>query len=136
MKFVMVMAAMLLGGALCWAWTPAQIPVASPVGVKLFDESVATILETHCVECHGGAHKEAGFDLTTREGLLKGGDYGPAIVPGKSAESMLIVLVRHEDEPYMPEDKPKLSDADIAKLTAWVDAGAPYPRPLKKSGAK
>jgi hypothetical protein len=83
------------------------------------------------VQCHGGKKKESGFDMTTREGLLKGGDWGPGAVPGKAAESQMIVLVKHEEEPYMPEDKPKLPDAEIAALAAWIDGGAPYTRTLK-----
>ena len=99
-------------------------------GTALFDNAVSGILETHCVECHGGTYKEAGFDLSTREGLLKGGDWGPGIVPGTSGKSSLMFLVRHEEEPHMPEDEPKLPDGDIARLAAWIDAGAPYTRTL------
>jgi len=99
-------------------------------GKALFDKAVSGILETHCVECHGGESKEAGFDMTTRAGLLRGGDWGPGIVPGNSSRSSLMFLVRHEEEPHMPEDKPKLPDEDIARLAAWIDAGAPYTRPL------
>jgi hypothetical protein len=85
----------LLASAVVWAFSPQQTSESSAMGVKLFDGGVATLLEKHCVDCHGGAHKEAGFDMTTREGLLRGDDYGAAIVPGKSSESLLIVLVRH-----------------------------------------
>ncbi len=113
----------------------SQKPAADP-GITLFDASVSTILETHCVECHGGKHQESGLDMRTREGLLKGGDWGPGFVPGKSAESQLMSLVRHEDEPFMPEDKPKLPEDVIAALAAWIDAGAPYSRPLRTKPAK
>lgn len=105
-------------------------PPPSSDGKALFDGAVSGILETHCVECHGGESKEAGFDMTTREGMLKGGDYGPGIVAGNSGKSSLMFLVRHEEEPHMPEDKPKLPDQDIARIAAWIDAGAPYTRPL------
>jgi len=108
----------------------AGTPRPSSEGAALFDNGVRGILETHCVECHGGKSKEAGFDMTTREGLLRGGDWGPGIVPGNSGKSSLMFLVRHEEEPHMPEEKPKLPDDDIARLAAWIDAGAPYTRSL------
>ena len=128
---VYLFAAVVAATAACATARSAGTPRPSSDGRALFDTAISGILETHCVECHGGEFKEAGFDMTTREGLLKGGDYGPGIVPGNSGRSSLMFLVRHEEEPHMPEDKPKLPDADIARLAAWIDAGAPYTRPLK-----
>ena len=116
--------------AACATAQNAGTPPQPSEGTALFDNAVRGILETHCVECHGGKSKEAGFDMTTREGLLRGGDWGPGIVPGNSARSSLMFLVRHEEEPHMPEDKPQLPADEIAKLAAWIDAGAPYTRPL------
>jgi cytochrome c553 len=103
---------------------------ASPIGLKLFDGDVHAVFASKCVKCHGGQKTESGFNLTTREGLLKGGESGEAVVPGKSADSPMLKLLRHEDEPHMPKDAPKLSDEVIAKISAWIDAGAPYSKPL------
>src|SRR5262249_3689590 len=61
----------------------------------------------------------------SREAMLKGGDSGPAVVPGKSDESLLIQAIRHEGDLAMPPKKPKLSDEVIASFVKWVDRGAP-----------
>ncbi|MCC7085125.1 MAG: PSD1 domain-containing protein [Pirellulales bacterium] len=107
----------------------------SPDGLKLFNDEVHAILVTKCVDCHGGKKVESDFDMTTREGLLKGGAYGEAIVPGKASDSLLVKVVRHTDDPHMPEGADKLPDDMIAKIEAWIDAGAPYSGPLVKKGA-
>src|SRR5687767_2121642 len=71
------------------------------------------LLEKHCVECHSGAAPNHNFDLTTREGLLRGGEAGPAIVPGQPQESELIKRITHSVKPGMPYKKEKLSAAEI-----------------------
>src|SRR6185295_8165600 len=60
------------------------------------------------------------------EGLLKGGETGPSLVPGKSSESLLVQQIEHKTKPFMPPPKKgkKLSDPDIALVRAWIDAGA------------
>ena len=92
-------------------------------GLELFKSHVRATLTEHCLKCHGGAKTNAEFDLTTRDGLLKGGEKGVAVVPGKSAESLLFKLISHADEPAMPEDAPKLPDEAIAKIAAWKNSG-------------
>src|SRR5215470_1949305 len=79
-----------------------------PRDLAIFNQ-VRPILEGQCVECHGGKATKHGLDLTTREGLLHGGDGGPAIVPGKSSESLLYRRIIHADEPGMPYKREKLS---------------------------
>ena len=91
------------------------------------------VLEAHCVKCHGGEKTQGGLDLVTREALLRGGESGADVVPGKPDASLLIRQVRHEEDPHMPHKKPKLPDAAIAQLTEWVKAGVPYPRALAKN---
>ncbi len=104
-------------------------------GTEMFRKDIAPLLKEHCVKCHGGEKTKSDFDLATREGLLKGGKEGVAVVPFDSAKSWLMKLVRHEEEPEMPEKKPKLSDAAIGKLSAWIDLGAPYDGPLVEGKA-
>lgn len=99
-------------------------------GLELFRTDVAGILKEHCLKCHGGEKTKGDFDLATREGLLLGGAEGPALKPFAAAESMMLKMMRHEEEPHMPEKKPKLPDAVIAKVAAWIDLGAPYDAPL------
>jgi mono/diheme cytochrome c family protein len=99
-------------------------------GLEAFRTEIAPLLKDHCVKCHGGEKTKGDLDMVTREGLLKGGEEGPAVVPFDSGASSLMKLIRHEEEPEMPEKKPKLADSDIAKIAAWIDLGAPYDAPL------
>ncbi len=107
-----------------------------------FEKVVRPLLAEHCLGCHGAAGKKVkgGLDLTSRAHTLAGGDSGPAVVPGDAAKSLLVAVVRYDGEMKMPP-KGKLKDADIATLTAWVQAGAPWPddtaavvAPPKKAG--
>ncbi len=99
-------------------------------GLELFRNEIAPLLTEHCVKCHGGDKTKGDFDMATREGLLRGGSEGPAVVPFKAGESWMMKLIRHDEEPSMPEKKPKLPDVTIAKIAAWIDLGAPYDAPL------
>jgi hypothetical protein len=69
---------------------------------------------------------KGGLKLSDRASILAGGERGPAIVPGKPEESLLISAVRYLDEPKMPP-KQRLTDREIEKLERWVAAGAPWP---------
>src|SRR6185436_19187795 len=84
-----------------------------------------------------GADKvKGGLLLDTREALAQGGNTGPAIVPGKPDQSLLIQAVRYKDEDLqMPPKGEKLSDQQIADLTEWVRRGAPDPRTLVAKGS-
>src|SRR5262245_27044325 len=90
-----------------------------------FTDKVAPVLQRRCLGCHG-EKKRGGLDLRTRAGMLKGGDGGPALVPGSAAKSRLVQLVSGP-KPRMPREGPKLTPAEVAALRAWVDAGAPWP---------
>jgi len=72
-----------------------------------------------------------GLNMGTRELMLKGGHHGPGVVPGDTANSWIIKLIRHEgpkDDPMeMPRKGEKLSDSDIAVVEQWVKAGAIMP---------
>ena len=85
------------------------------------------LLAANCYACHGEAAR-AGLRLDSREGMLKGGDTGPVIVPGKPEESTLIKAVQHTDGyPKMPRGRAKLQQADIDVLVEWVRGGAAWP---------
>ncbi|HIG81281.1 MAG TPA: DUF1549 domain-containing protein, partial [Verrucomicrobiales bacterium] len=99
-------------------------------GLALFKSDVRAVLKQHCVKCHGGDKTRGGLDLTTRASLLKGGDEGVVVIPGKAKESLLFRLISHLEKPHMPAKKPKLPDADIQKIAQWIDLGAPYDQPL------
>ncbi|MBI5799902.1 MAG: PSD1 domain-containing protein [Verrucomicrobia bacterium] len=96
-----------------------------------FENKIRPILAGHCLKCHSTAEgkTKGGLALDTREGTLKGGDSGPAVVPGNPDKSSLIRAVRYTDpDLQMPPKGEKLSDAQIADLVAWVKMGAPDPR--------
>jgi hypothetical protein len=105
-------------------------------GLKLFRTRVRPLLVQNCLRCHGGDNIEAGFNLATRDGLLTGGDSGKTVVPGDSAGSRLMKLVHHAEEPHMPQDAAKLSQAEISHLADWIDNLAPYDEPLVADGAE
>ncbi len=99
-------------------------------GQEIFMKSVRALLTDKCLRCHGGEKTRSGLNLSSREGLLKGGDKGPVVVVGRSKESRLFQYVAHLDKPAMPPKEDKLPDAAVAQLAAWIDDGAPYDKPL------
>lgn len=104
---------------------------------ELFKSDVRAILAGSCLDCHGGKKVEGDFSLATREALLKGGATGVAVVAGKPDDSPLLKLVRHEEEPHMPFELPKLADDAIEKLARWIALGAAYDKPfVETAGAK
>src|SRR6266536_2061082 len=96
----------------------------------LFREHIRPILEKQCQTCQGGAARQSGLEVTSREKLLRGGDHGPAVAPGKPEESLLYLYVKHERQPGMPFGGKKLSEEQIARIAEWIRAGAPFEEPL------
>jgi len=113
-------------------WQPAKVSAqAAPNTAAFYTANVKPIFDKNCYRCHGnGAHK-GGLALDTQAGMMKGGKDGAVISPGHPEDSLLIKLIRHEgpaDDPMpMPPKGDKISDADIATVTAWVKAGAVMP---------
>lgn len=99
-------------------------------GQALFTRHLRSVLIQECLKCHGGDKVRGGLNLSSRESLLKGGDHGPSIVPGKAMESRLFQLVDHTETPHMPPKSPRLAPEVIAHLKNWIDLGAPYDKPL------
>jgi hypothetical protein len=95
-----------------------------------FETRIRPVLANRCGECHAGTAKtlEAGLRLDSRQGLRTGGDSGPAVVPGKPEESLLIRAVRYGDDDLRMPPKGKLPDEVIADFETWVAMGAPDPR--------
>ncbi|QJW99520.1 PSD1 and planctomycete cytochrome C domain-containing protein [Frigoriglobus tundricola] len=99
---------------------------AEPVNNEYFESKVRPILVANCVNCHGATKQKGGLRLDAKAEFAKGGDNGPVVVPGDPAKSLLVKTVAYEDDTKMPP-KGKLTDAEIAVLTAWVKGGAPWP---------
>ncbi|MBX9656282.1 PSD1 and planctomycete cytochrome C domain-containing protein [bacterium] len=95
-----------------------------------FENKVRPLLVAHCYECHSADSKkvEGGLRLDSRAGWQTGGDSGPAIVPGKPEESLLIKAIRYDDSVSQMPPKGKLSDTEIRTLTEWIGKGAFDPR--------
>src|SRR3954451_23041646 len=111
---------------------------ADPAGIEFFEKKVRPIFVEHCYECHSADSRKVkgGLLLDTRDDTLKGGDNGPAILPGNPEKSLMIKAVRYTDEDLqMPPKKKKLPAEKIADLEAWVKMGAPDPRTGKISAA-
>ncbi|MCB1226985.1 MAG: PSD1 domain-containing protein [Verrucomicrobiales bacterium] len=112
-------------------WLPAllaslsSLAAAAPVD---FVQDIQPLFEKHCWKCHGGSKQEAAFRLDHRPSAMKGGDFGPAIIPGDPDHSRLIHAVRGDNpKKQMPRKAPPLSSADVALLTRWIAEGAVWP---------
>jgi hypothetical protein len=107
------------------AFHGARADEKSPVPYK----QVQPIFAKHCLSCHDAKEAEGKLVMETYALLMKGGEDGPAIVPGKADESPLIQQVEHKEKPFMPPPKKgdKLSADEIALLRRWIDGGAQGP---------
>jgi mono/diheme cytochrome c family protein len=90
---------------------------------------IQPLLSKTCYECHGSEKQKGGLRLDQKDAALKGGDTGPLLVAGKSADSLLIQVVSgtKEDIARMPKKRDPLSDEQIGILRAWIDQGANWP---------
>ncbi|MCS6851921.1 MAG: PSD1 and planctomycete cytochrome C domain-containing protein [Gemmataceae bacterium] len=138
------LAAIILWSVTVWRPVGAAEPVVGPDhgakmarGLELFKRAVRPVLTQHCLGCHGEKATEAGLDLGDREGLLRGGESGPAVVVGRGKDSLLVKLISHARTPKMPRGGEKLPADAIAAIATWIDLGAPYDGPLlsRKSDA-
>jgi hypothetical protein len=108
---------------------PARTAEPDARAIDFFERRIRPVLVEKCYGCHSvqSGKQRGGLSLDSRAGLLTGGENGPALVPGKPAESLLLKAIRHEGERKMPP-KEKLPDAIIADLVRWIEMGAPDPR--------
>ena len=123
----------------CLAWLCVLCAAASSPGAEeptsppqeqlnFFESKIRPVLVEHCYECHAAGAKivQGGLRVDHRDGLLKGGDSGAAIVPKQSEKSLLLSALRHEDLKMPP--KRKLPDTVIKDFETWIAMGAPDPR--------
>src|SRR5579883_306471 len=119
--------------------TPAAKPL-DPQAVEFFEKKIRPVLTQHCASCHSAEAAKnkkikGALYLDTRDGILKGGDSGPALVPGKPAESLLLKTLKYDGDVQMPP-KGKLPDAVIKDFEKWIAMGAPDPRGVSSGTAK
>jgi hypothetical protein len=105
------------------------IPLHAAGEVPSFARDVAPIFAANCASCHSAKAAMGTLNLETFAGIQKGGHSGPAIIAGKSGESLLYLRITGAVAPAMPLAGKKLADGEIAIIRQWIDAGAPPPAP-------
>ncbi|MDP6795392.1 MAG: DUF1549 domain-containing protein, partial [Verrucomicrobiota bacterium] len=124
----------ILGGVaalgLSWAASPAALATAEPEGIEFFENHIRPLLVQNCYKCHSAEADKAKGELLldTRDGIRRGGDSGPAMIPGDPKASLLLKAVSYENDDLQMPPKNKLQDIEIEKLTQWIEMGAPDPR--------
>jgi mono/diheme cytochrome c family protein len=97
-----------------------------------FVSKVEPLLKQRCFECHSHEKKmKGGLTLDSKSGWEQGGDSGPALVPGKPEESLLMKSVRWSDEEHRMPPKERLSEGEVQLLAEWIRRGAPDPRGIQ-----
>src|SRR5579871_4491216 len=99
---------------------------AAPDRSTTFEKSFATVIVKNCLNCHNAADPKGGLDLTRKDGLLKGGDSGPAVVPGEPDDSFLVERITEGSMPP-PKQGERLTEAEVAAVRGWVKEGVPWP---------
>jgi mono/diheme cytochrome c family protein len=105
---------------------PAQPAADDAKAAEFFESRVRPLLVERCVECHGPEKQKSNLRLDSLAAILKGGDSGPALVPGKPEESLLVEVLGYSSDIKMPP-KSKLPPREIADVTQWIKRGAHWP---------
>jgi hypothetical protein len=108
-------------------WADDRKP--DPGGIDFFESKVRPVLVEHCYKCHSAQSKplKGGLRLDSLDAMRKGGDMGPAVVPGDVDASLLVQAVRYKDEALRMPPQGKLPDATVASIEHWVKGGAVVP---------
>jgi WD40 repeat protein len=108
--------------------TPIEVVIPQRSEPVSYAREVAEVLADKCLGCHSSALAENGLSLEDVAGMKKGGERGPALVPGKADESLLFTLAAHRADPAMPPKDKKaakpLTPEQLGVLKLWIDAGA------------
>jgi len=136
--FALVRFTVLLAAAVVASWfcgearadspQPPQVngdTVSAEAG-EFFEARVRPILAERCLKCHGPEKQSSGLRLDSRAAVLKGGDSGPAVVPGKPGQSLLIQAVDHRHGELKMPPKGQLPEPSVAMLRQWVVLGVPW----------
>src|SRR5260370_10573240 len=118
----------------CATTVAAMVMLASIHAVCLAAPSysdVSRIFSERCLGCHAASVKMGSLNLETYDGFQQGGTHTSLVVPGKSAESRLYLLITGKAMPSMPMDGGKLSAQQIETVRDWIDAGAAGPTTSK-----
>jgi hypothetical protein len=108
-------------GLLTFTVAAAPFPAPPRAHIPSFEKDVLPLLNARCLKCHGAEKPKGRLDLRTRAGMLKGGESGPALVPGSSVRSLVYQMVNRGE---MPPKGDKLTPTQVATVKAWIDGGA------------
>ena len=104
-----------------------QATAIDAASLEFFEKKIRPVLAERCLTCHGETKQKASLRLDSRESVLKGGETGPAAVPGKPAESLLVEAIHYGGALQMPP-KSRLPEKEVVALTKWVEMGLPWPK--------
>jgi hypothetical protein len=121
---------------LALAAPPGHAQQPSAEDLSFFEKEIRPLLAARCQKCHGQKVQESGLRLDSRAALVKGGDTGPAVVPGDPAKGLLLRAVRHQGDLKMPPGGKQLDAAQIAALERWIRMGAPWPSETVQSATR
>lgn len=106
----------------------AHAQTADAQSLEIFENRIRPVLADHCYACHSASGKQkGGLHLDSKAAMLKGGESGPVLVPGKPGDSLILKALRHEGDLKMPPQK-KLPENVVADFEAWIKRGALDPR--------
>jgi Protein of unknown function (DUF1553)/Protein of unknown function (DUF1549)/Planctomycete cytochrome C len=105
----------------------------STEAIEFFEKDVRPLLIDKCSKCHGDTKPKGRLRLTSRSTILEGGASGPAAIPGKPADSLLLKAVRHQPNLEKMPPEGKLSDRQIAILERWIQLGMPWTKSVTKT---
>ena len=95
--------------------------------LEFFDIEVLPVLKQRCFTCHGGGEKlKSHFRITTRLGLIKGGDRGPAVNLAEPSKSLILAMISYKDVEHSMPPTGKLDPTETSILTRWVELGVPF----------
>ncbi len=128
LRLLLLSSLVLTGLSFLSAAEPAPRNMPDPASRTIdFAEDIKPILERSCVKCHANGKRKGGFNIDHIHSFIAGGDSGPAVVLGKSAESLLIKLVLSNDpDERMPSKGDALSLEEVSVLRSWIDQGAKW----------
>jgi hypothetical protein len=126
----------LVAAALAVVLNGASGLAASSEGIEFFEKKIRPVLVERCYKCHSATSEKlkGGLRLDSLQGLLKGGDTRPAIVPGDPEKSLLVEAIRYQNPDLQMPPKLKLPDATVSDFVEWIKLGAPWPEEIAQAG--
>lgn len=121
---LVLFAVLALTGATFPSARGAAAPASEPAPPPSYARDIAPLFQQWCVSCHGGDEPEGGLRLDSLAGVMRGGDAGPAVIPGDPEASLLVAKVERRHRPSMPPRR-KLPAEAVARLRAWIAARTP-----------